>query len=103
MFYRNTDRLFALWQAVYPQSNFTSSQVSAYDTLTIDAGQAEDINTRESPILAISEANMESLMFPSLGPLSFRRLWYSMDVGYILDHQGVRIFVPRNQRLGFKQ
>ncbi|KAI4220330.1 MAG: hypothetical protein L6R36_007696 [Xanthoria steineri] len=45
----NTDRLFALWQAVYPESNFTSSQVSAYDTLTIDAGQTEDINTPLAP------------------------------------------------------
>ena len=66
--FRNTDRLFALWQAVYPESNFTSSQTSAFGTLTNDAGETEDINTRRFPILAPNEASMESLMFLALTP-----------------------------------
>ncbi|KAL8766009.1 MAG: hypothetical protein Q9209_007098 [Squamulea sp. 1 TL-2023] len=41
----NTDRLFALWQAIYPESNFSSSQVSAFGTLTNDPGSMEDVNT----------------------------------------------------------
>ncbi|KAL8862767.1 MAG: hypothetical protein Q9178_000709 [Gyalolechia marmorata] len=64
----NTDRLFALWQAVYPESNFTSSQTSAFGTLTNDAGETEDINTRRFPILAPNEASMELLMFLALTP-----------------------------------
>ncbi|KAL8776949.1 MAG: hypothetical protein Q9213_008074 [Squamulea squamosa] len=45
----NTDRLFALWQAVYPESNFSSSQVSAFGTLTNDVGKMEDVNTPLTP------------------------------------------------------
>ncbi|KAL8730770.1 MAG: hypothetical protein Q9166_003840 [cf. Caloplaca sp. 2 TL-2023] len=41
----NVDRLFALWQAVYPDSNVTS-QVNTAGTFTDDPGKVEDVNTR---------------------------------------------------------
>ncbi|KAL8681644.1 MAG: hypothetical protein Q9186_002241 [Xanthomendoza sp. 1 TL-2023] len=44
----NTDRLFALWQAIYPDSQFTS-QISAFKTFTNDAGKIEDANTPLTP------------------------------------------------------
>ncbi|KAL9595867.1 MAG: hypothetical protein Q9219_006172 [cf. Caloplaca sp. 3 TL-2023] len=44
----NVDRLFALWQAIYPDSRFTS-QVSTASTFTEDAGTTEDINTVLTP------------------------------------------------------
>lgn len=42
--------------------------MSAFGTLTIDAGQTEDINTRQLPFLAFDKASMESLMFIALSP-----------------------------------
>ncbi|KAI4105868.1 MAG: hypothetical protein L6R37_002514 [Teloschistes peruensis] len=40
----NVDRLFALWQAVYPEVNF-SPQVNHAGTYTNDPGKSEDSNT----------------------------------------------------------
>ncbi|KAL8693817.1 MAG: hypothetical protein Q9218_001417 [Villophora microphyllina] len=46
----NVDRLFALWQAVYPQANVTP-QVNVAGTYTDDPGKSEDVNTRRySPV-----------------------------------------------------
>ncbi|KAL8670721.1 MAG: hypothetical protein Q9168_004748 [Polycauliona sp. 1 TL-2023] len=59
----NTDRLFALWQAVYPDANFSTSQASYMSTLTIDAGQMEDVNTRQSPILGLIETAWSTRQF----------------------------------------
>lgn len=43
--YSNVDRLFALWQAVYPEANVTP-QVNVAGTYTNDPGKLEDGNTR---------------------------------------------------------
>ena len=43
--YRNVDRLFAIWQAIYPDS-YTTPQSDAYGTFTNSPGGTEDINTR---------------------------------------------------------
>lgn len=43
----NVDRLFAIWQAIYPDS-YTISEVDKEGTFTNAPGAAEDINTRES-------------------------------------------------------
>lgn len=42
---RNVDRLFAIWQAIYPDS-YTTPQADAYGTFTNSPGGTEDINTR---------------------------------------------------------
>lgn len=42
---RNVDRLFALWQTIYPNATVTP-QVNAVGTFTVDPGTTEDINTR---------------------------------------------------------
>ncbi|KAL8651556.1 MAG: hypothetical protein Q9210_003187 [Variospora velana] len=44
----NVDRLFALWQAIYPNATVTP-QVNAIGTFTVDPGTTEDINTQLSP------------------------------------------------------
>ncbi|KAL8870337.1 MAG: hypothetical protein Q9174_003596, partial [Haloplaca sp. 1 TL-2023] len=44
----NVDRLFALWQAVYPSSRMVP-QVNAVGTLTTDPGTLEDINSPLTP------------------------------------------------------
>ncbi|KAL8842549.1 MAG: hypothetical protein Q9170_000503 [Blastenia crenularia] len=44
----NVDRLFALWQAVYPESQVTA-QNSMAGTFTDDPGSTEDINTPLTP------------------------------------------------------
>lgn len=41
---RNVDRLFALWQAIYPNSHVTP-QINTAGTFTDDPGTTEDINT----------------------------------------------------------
>lgn len=43
--YRNVDRLFAIWQAIYPNS-YTTPQPDAYGTFTNLPGGTEDVNTR---------------------------------------------------------
>ncbi|KAL8721571.1 MAG: hypothetical protein Q9225_001779 [Loekoesia sp. 1 TL-2023] len=45
---RNVDRLFALWQAIYPNSHVTP-QINAAGTFTDDPGTTEDINTSLTP------------------------------------------------------
>ena len=45
---RNVDRLFAIWQALYPDS-YTTPQADAYGTFTNSPGETEDVNTRMSP------------------------------------------------------
>ncbi|KAI4228600.1 MAG: hypothetical protein L6R40_008111 [Gallowayella cf. fulva] len=56
----NTDRLFALWQAVYLDSHFTS-QISAFPTYTTDAGKTEDATTpklkRQNPPQRVIQSN----------------------------------------------
>ncbi|KAL8988921.1 MAG: hypothetical protein Q9177_002084 [Variospora cf. flavescens] len=49
----NVDRLFALWQTIYPNATVTP-QVNAVGTFTVDPGTTEDINTPGSPDLAPS-------------------------------------------------
>ncbi|KAL9609507.1 MAG: hypothetical protein Q9167_005724 [Letrouitia subvulpina] len=44
----NVDRLFAIWQAIYP-SSFVTSQISNYGTYTNTPGKSEDINTLLTP------------------------------------------------------
>lgn len=44
----NVDRLFAIWQAIYP-SSFVTSQISFYGTYTNTPGKSEDINTPLTP------------------------------------------------------
>ncbi|KAL8958388.1 MAG: hypothetical protein Q9193_004543 [Seirophora villosa] len=44
----NVDRLFALWQAIYPNATVTP-QVNAAGSFTEDPGTTEDINTPLSP------------------------------------------------------
>lgn len=44
---RNVDRLFAIWQAIYPDS-YTTSQSDSYGTFTNPPGGTEDVNTRMS-------------------------------------------------------
>ncbi|KAL9589590.1 MAG: hypothetical protein Q9203_001629 [Teloschistes exilis] len=44
----NVDRLFALWQAVYPEANFPP-QVNDAGTYTNDPGKSEDSNTPLTP------------------------------------------------------
>lgn len=51
---RNVDRLFALWQAIYPNATVTP-QVNAAGSFTEDPGTTEDINTRQSASLAFDE------------------------------------------------
>ena len=43
---RNVDRLFALWQAIYPDSH-VAPQVTTVGTFTNNPGMTEDINTRQ--------------------------------------------------------
>ncbi|KAL8938305.1 MAG: hypothetical protein Q9216_003967 [Gyalolechia sp. 2 TL-2023] len=45
---RNVDRLFALWQAIYPDSRVTP-QINMAGTFTNDAGTVEDIDTPLTP------------------------------------------------------
>lgn len=42
---RNVDRLFAIWQAIYPDS-YTTPQVNVIGTFTDAPGSSEDIDTR---------------------------------------------------------
>ena len=42
---RNVDRLFAIWQAIHPES-YATPQVSAFGTFTNAPGSLEDITTR---------------------------------------------------------
>lgn len=44
----NVDRLFAIWQAIYPNS-YTTSEADAEGTYTIAPGQTEDVNTPLTP------------------------------------------------------
>lgn len=41
---RNVDRLFAIWQAIYPDS-YAMREISHFGTFTIAPGSSEDINT----------------------------------------------------------
>ena len=43
----NVDRLFAIWQAIYPDA-YTTPQADSEGTFTIAPGNMDDINTRES-------------------------------------------------------
>lgn len=45
--YRNVDRLFAIWQAIYPNS-YTTPEVNAEGTFTIAPGSNDTINSRTS-------------------------------------------------------
>ncbi|MCJ1229614.1 hypothetical protein MMC12_006283 [Toensbergia leucococca] len=44
----NVDRLFAIWQALYPDS-YTTPEVDPYGTFTNKPGETEDINTALTP------------------------------------------------------
>jgi tyrosinase len=62
--YRNVDRLFAIWQAIWPDS-YTTSEVNEYGTYTIAPGATDDINSRTfSPILSF-DAHTRSLTTPT--------------------------------------
>ena len=43
----NIDRFFAIWQAVYYQSGFTTQQANSAGTFTNKPGLSENINTRK--------------------------------------------------------
>lgn len=44
----NVDRLFAIWQAIYPDS-YTTAEADAEGTYTIAPGDTEDVNTALTP------------------------------------------------------
>ena len=44
----NVDRLFAIWQAIYP-SSYTTAEVDAEGTFTNAPGETEDVNTPLTP------------------------------------------------------
>ena len=45
---RNVDRLFAIWQAIYPNASYVTSQADTPGTFTNAPGSVEDFTTRES-------------------------------------------------------
>lgn len=48
----NVDRLFAIWQAIYPDS-YTTAQITSEGTFTTAPGETEDVNTRELSYLPV--------------------------------------------------
>jgi tyrosinase len=45
----NVDRLFAIWQAINPNSYLTTSQANQFGTFTIAPGALDDVNTALTP------------------------------------------------------
>ncbi|KAI9714213.1 MAG: hypothetical protein M1812_006434 [Candelaria pacifica] len=52
----NVDRLFAIWQAIYPNS-YVTPQVTTYGTFTTNQGATEDINSPLTPFHSDSNGN----------------------------------------------
>ena len=46
---RNVDRLFSLWQALYPDAHLTTSQANAQGTFTLPPGGVEDASSPLTP------------------------------------------------------
>ena len=69
----NVDRIFAIWQALYPDS-YVTSEVDSFGTYTNRAGSTEDVNTPLTPF----HSNTGGTLYTSTSARSTRTFGYSV-------------------------
>ncbi|KAL8919178.1 MAG: hypothetical protein Q9208_006938 [Pyrenodesmia sp. 3 TL-2023] len=85
----NVDRLFALWQAIYPNSTVTP-QVNAAGTYTDEGGKTEDINT------LASHSVVDTSLLSAANPDNATKLYGQIPLNHALLAAGNSVLAPAN-------